>query len=59
MTVQCCKCLLVRKDDVWERWDTPVPKDTSHSYCPACYEETMEEIRAQRARTDSSTPAVA
>lgn len=50
MTVQCCVCGKVKKDDgTWCQENIPEEemKFVSHTYCPRCKEGALEEIRQQ------------
>jgi hypothetical protein len=47
MTVQCCCCKKIRKDDRWVM--TTVPESQmriSHGYCPTCAAKVFAEIRS-------------
>lgn len=49
MTVQCCKCKKVQCRGTWVTGGGAMGEDVSHSYCPICVEETLEEIRMRQA----------
>jgi len=51
MTVQCCVCGKVRKENgSWCQEDIPEEEmeSVSHSYCPSCLEGALREIRQQK-----------
>lgn len=47
MTVQCCKCKKVRSSREWIRSEAPLPERVSHTYCPDCLSETLQEFRRE------------
>ena len=58
MTVQCCKCKKVRVDDEWVRPGGAPDANTSHTYCPVCFEMTISELRAEAADLASDRPCL-
>ncbi len=51
MTIICCKCLKTKTEEGWIMLPTAgADGRSSHGYCPACYQETMEKIRGHRLR---------
>lgn len=49
MRVQCCVCKKVHANGAWqESAETSKPAKVSHTYCPSCLDEAMQDIRAER-----------
>ena len=57
MTVQCCLCKRVRKQQHWvdPEIDMVDMADTSHGYCPKCAAKAFAEIRAYAAQKCQDT----
>lgn len=49
MTIQCCNCNKVRSGDHWEPVHGLLKNEVSHTYCPTCFAEAMDELRAEEA----------
>lgn len=47
MTIQCCTCNKVRRDESWETPQSASDDVVSHTYCPACFAEAMDEVRGE------------
>ena len=49
MTIQCCRCKRVRSGEEWTL-PGPAPSETvSHTYCPVCLSESIDELKQERA----------
>lgn len=48
MTLQCCKCRKLKEKDSWTHGELHTATEVSHTYCPACLTEALEEIRESR-----------
>ena len=59
MTIQCCRCKKVKAGKAWTLPGHMDPATVSHSYCPVCLEQTVDEMRAERdhANRAGSTPS--
>ena len=56
MTVQCCKCKRVREHGQWSASPVVMQGNASHTYCPTCMEECLEEMRELHRAQQSRTP---
>lgn len=52
MTIQCCVCKKVRREERWTRATQKELRDeaVSHGYCPSCAKKAFAEIRATQRR---------
>ena len=50
MTIQCCKCRSYKVKGIWRSQEVEIKgQETSHTYCPDCLDETIEEIHQYHA----------
>lgn len=53
MTIQCCVCKKVQGKDGWTRPHSHDDEGISHTYCPVCLGQFVEQIHAEFEREDS------
>lgn len=53
MTIQCCKCKKIRADGKWISLGRTLHDGVSHSYCPACLDRAIAEIRDEQRKYGS------
>ena len=51
MVVQCCMCKKVRNRGKWIRLAGLSLAYASHTYCPDCYRDSVEQFRREREAT--------
>mgnify|MGYP006300070543 CR=1 FL=1 len=56
MKVQCCVCKRVREDGKWISRNLDASDSISHTYCPACLEASMADMREQLAEARRLVP---
>ena len=59
MTVQCCKCKRVKWRGTWVPEANWGLGEVSHTYCPVCVDETLQEIRKREFVVGNPTPVLA